>query len=100
EGLHVPLRPGVLMHASQHCVANKRPNPGTYRMLYATARGERRLFRPSDVAHPHRAGKITPNWVEIPEAYRSLLDWYKETYTYGPATRPSSTSPHRNETPA
>ncbi|MDP9379453.1 MAG: hypothetical protein M3Q29_04755 [Chloroflexota bacterium] len=34
EGLHKPLRPGVQIHATLHCVANKRPNPGTYRMLY------------------------------------------------------------------
>jgi len=79
-GLYQPLRPGVLTHATQHCVANKRPNPGGYRMLYAAGRGERRLFRTGDVAHPHRSGKTTPNREEIPEAYLPLLDWYDYVY--------------------
>lgn len=39
------LRPGVKVHVYQHCVANKAPNSGRYRMLYETAPGRRRLFR-------------------------------------------------------
>ncbi len=66
EGLHKPLRPGVQIHETQHCVANKRPNPGTYRMLYET--------------HPYRGGKIVPERREIPEGYRYLLDWYHGEY--------------------
>ena len=33
------LRPGVQVHAYLHCVANKAPNPGRYRMLVETAKG-------------------------------------------------------------
>jgi hypothetical protein len=80
EGLHRPLRPGVQIHASQHCVANKRANPGTYRMLYETARGRRRLFRPGDESHPYRSGKIIPERQDIPVAYQPLLDWYETEY--------------------
>src|SRR5690349_7853463 len=61
EQLHPQLRPGVQIHASQHCVANKPPNPGAYRMLIATENGKRRLFRQGDVAHPARTGKVTPD---------------------------------------
>ena len=35
EGIHGRLRPGVHQHAVQHSVANRPPNPGRYRMLYA-----------------------------------------------------------------
>ncbi len=37
EGLHEPLRPGVYVHVVLHCVANRQPNPGRYRMLFETA---------------------------------------------------------------
>jgi hypothetical protein len=81
EGLHRPLRPGVQIHASQHCVANKRPNPGNYRMLYETSRGQRRLYRHMDEAHPYRkGGKIVPPRSDIPEEYRYLVDWYETVY--------------------
>jgi hypothetical protein len=81
EGLHRPLRPGVQIHASQHCVANKRPNPGNYRMLYETSRGQRRLYRHTDDAHPHRdGGKTVPARGDIPEEYRYLVDWYESVY--------------------
>ena len=44
----VPLRAGVQVHAYLHCVANKPPNPGRYRMLVETSKGRRRLYRPGD----------------------------------------------------
>lgn len=76
-----PLRPGVKVHAYLHCVANKPPNPGRYRMLFETARGRRRLFRPGDPCHPLRAtGKDAPRRDEIPAAYRRLIDWYVREY--------------------
>ena len=34
ESLVTPQRPGVYVHAMQHCVANRPPNPGKYRMLF------------------------------------------------------------------
>jgi uncharacterized protein (DUF433 family) len=78
EGQH--RRRPVQVHASIHCVANKEPNPATYRMLYETPEGGRRLFRGGDVAHPARQGKITPRPEDIPAAYHDLLRWYREVY--------------------
>ncbi len=79
EGLTHPLRPGVYVHVVQHCVANRPPNPGRYRMLYETSSGRRRLFREGDSFHPGRAGgKTTPSREDIPESYRDLLVWYRE----------------------
>ncbi len=75
------LRPGVRVHATQHCVADRRPNPGRYCMLTATRGGRRRLYRPGDRIHPNRLGaKIAPEREDIPEAYRPLLDWYYGEY--------------------
>ena len=75
------LRPGVQVHAYLHCVANKAPNPGRYRMLVETSKGRRRLFRPGDPCHHLRAsGKDVPDAREIPPAYGDLLDWYRREY--------------------
>jgi hypothetical protein len=75
------LRPGVRVHALQHCVANKPPNTARYRMLYATGRVTRRLYRPGDTYHPDReGGKTVPSRGEIPSAYHHLLDWYQAEY--------------------
>ena len=72
EGLVQPLRPGVYVHAVQHCVANRPPNPGRYRMLFETGSGRRRLFRKGDIYHPAREGaKVTPAPEDVPAAYRS-----------------------------
>ncbi len=81
EPIHDKLRPGVYIHASQHCVANRTPNPGRYRMLYATGKGRRRLFRTGDSYHPDREdGKVLPNKEDLPEEYRDLIDWYNTKF--------------------
>lgn len=73
------LRPGVYVHVVQHCVANRPPNPGRYRMLFETGDGRRRLFRKSDPYHPGRAdSKVAPNAEDIPPKYRDLLAWYHD----------------------
>jgi hypothetical protein len=73
-----PLRPGVYVHVVQHCVANRPPNPGRYRMLIETAPGRRRLFRHGDTYDPQREGaKTMPERESLPEEYRGLLDWYQ-----------------------
>lgn len=75
------LRPSVQVHAYLHCVANKAPNPGRYRMLVETTKGRRRLFRPGDPCHPLRAsGKDVPDAREVPPVYGALLDWYRREY--------------------
>ena len=76
-----PLRPGVKVHVYLHCVANKPPNPGRYRILLETPSGCRRLFRPGDPCHPRRtAGKHIPKRDEIPVRYGELIDWYLAEY--------------------
>ena len=76
-----PLRPGVKVHVYLHCVANKPPNPGRYRMLMETPAGRRRLFRPGDPCHPRRtAGKHIPKRDEIPMRYGELIEWYLAEY--------------------
>jgi len=64
------------VHANQHCVANRPPNPGNHRMLTETGPGKRRLYRGGDSVRPGRTGKVVPRREEIPEKYRPLLDWY------------------------
>lgn len=81
EAIAGVLRPGVYAHAVQHCVANRAPNPGRYRMLYQTSKATRRLFRRGDAYHPAREGaKILPDKEEIPSKYHPLLEWYVAVY--------------------
>ena len=80
----LPLRPGVKVHAYLHCVANKPPNPGRYRMLVETASGRRRLYRPGDPCDPRRGGgKNVPKRTDVPSRYRELIDWYHTEYAAG-----------------
>ena len=79
EAIAGPVRPGVYVHVVQHCVANRPPNPGRYRMLFETRPAHRRLFRKGDPFHPEREGsKITPGREELPGGYEGLLDWYRD----------------------
>jgi hypothetical protein len=79
EGLTGSLRPGVYVHVVQHCVANRPPNPGRYRMLFETSPGRRRLFRHGDGYHPAREGaKVTPHLEDLPHGYDGLLTWYRD----------------------
>jgi hypothetical protein len=79
EAGNQPLRPGVYVHVVQHCVANRPPNPGRYRMLLETAPGRRRLFRNGDNYDTAREGaKIVPAREDIPSKYAALLDWYRD----------------------
>ncbi len=81
EGLTPDLRPGVYVHVILHCVANRRPNPARYRMLFETAPNRRRLYRPGDPADEARRGaKVTPVRAAIPPKCHPLLDWYERDY--------------------
>ena len=80
ENLTGSLRSGINVHASQHCVANKPPNPLKHRMLFATGKHTRRLALPNDIAHPGRTGKIFPDLEDVPESYRPLLDWARNRF--------------------
>jgi hypothetical protein len=75
------LRPGLYVHVVQHCVANRPPSPGRYRMLFETVRNRRRLYRLGDPYHSAReGGKTVPSTSDIPAKYRPLLEWYRSTY--------------------
>lgn len=79
EKLTNPLRPGFYVHVIQHCVANRPPNPGAYRILFETSPGHRRLFRQGDRFYPAReGGKITPSREDLPSRFVSLLEWYRQ----------------------
>ena len=79
ENLYGSLRPGVYVHVVQHCVANRPPNPGRYRMLYETTEGRRRLFRKGDAEHPDRMdAKSTPARNDLPSGYADLFAWYED----------------------
>ena|ERR1035437_4987042 len=80
ENINGEMRSGVNVHASQHCVANRPPNPAKHRMLFATGKHTRRLLLPGDEVHPDRTGKIFPEAGELPEEYLPLLEWAKARY--------------------
>src|SRR5262245_14262351 len=91
ERLTPELRPGVYVHAVLHCVANRPPNPGRYRMLVETGANRRRLYRPGDAAHEARRGaKMTPARSAIPARYQSLLDWYAREYVQQRRVKPEA----------
>jgi hypothetical protein len=93
EDLHGPLRPGVRVHATLHCVANLRPNPGRYRMLLATGKSTRRLYREGDPYDRAREGaKTVPDPREIPGEYRHLIDWYFSEYGGRAKTKPDASN--------
>ncbi len=94
ERLSPVLRPGVYVHAVQHCVANRSPNPGRYRMLLETGETRRRLFRPGDPYDPDREGaKVAPAREDIPVEYHELLDWYYRDYARRKAKGGAETDP-------
>jgi hypothetical protein len=83
ENLFGELRPGVRVHVSLHCVANRPPNPGRYGMLYATSDRKRRLRLQGDDIHPDRTGKIFPDPGDLPPQYHELIKWARERYGKG-----------------
>ena len=81
EGLTSEQRSSFRVHVQQHCVANRPPHTNRLRILFATGRNTRRLFRPNDPFHPERRdGRTVPNRSDIPEMYQPLLDWYYSEY--------------------
>jgi hypothetical protein len=91
EGLSGRLRPGVRVHVTQHCVANRPPNPARCRMLVETGRGRRRLYRVGDPFNPRRRNsKVLPARADIPAAYHYLIDWYESTYAPRQPEAPTS----------
>lgn len=76
EGFVEEKSTAFAVHANQHCVSNRQPNPGNHRMLFETQKGKRRLYREGDHSMPGRTGKIIPRREDIPSKYHYLLDWY------------------------
>jgi hypothetical protein len=97
ENITGEFRSGINVHASQHCVANRTPNPGRHRMLFATGKHTRRLFLPGDETHEGRTGKIFPEPEELPSRYLPLLEWARRRFGQGPRNRGSKRS---SESPA
>lgn len=84
EGLTEEFRSGVYRHAREHCVSNFPPAAGKTRMLYATGRLTRRLYRDGDGCHPDRQNyRSYPNRDDIPNRYHELIDWYVSEYAKG-----------------
>lgn len=77
-----PLRPGVLIHATIHNLANHKPVPNRLKLLIRTTDDRRRLFRSGDPVHPGRINgpTILDKADELPECYLPLLKWYEEVY--------------------
>jgi hypothetical protein len=81
EPITRPPRPSFHVHVIQHCVANRRPNPGRWRMLVESGSGRRRLYRPGDPCDPARDGaRAVPEAGDLPAEYRDLLTWYHHVY--------------------
>lgn len=90
ENIYGSVRPGVVVHVRLHCVANKPARPANLRMLMATARNRRRLYRPGDPTDPTRTGRTVPEKAEIPMEYHHLVDWYCNEYcNQPPASAPA-----------
>jgi hypothetical protein len=96
ENIAGETRSGVSVHASQHCVANRAPNPAKHRILFATGKHTRRLFLPGDETHEGRTGKIFPDTEELPSRYLPLLEWARRRFEQRPrgagAKKPSGGS--------
>ncbi len=66
----------IYQHVRQHCVANRKPDPGRSRILFAIGQN-RRLWRPGDAYDPAREG--APNKPKyLPPEFSNLIDWYEE----------------------
>ena len=71
----------IKQHVYKHNVAQLAAQPNRNRLLTQTARGRRRLFRAGDASHPSReGGRILPEPSDLPERYRSLLEWYHSRF--------------------
>jgi hypothetical protein len=73
--LNPSLNPrSVSTHLSTHCVASKKANPATLRILSENPDGSLRLFRSGDSFHPtRRAGRTAPKPGALPAQYVHLL---------------------------
>jgi len=72
----------IRTHIGRHCVANKKPDPGKHRKLYANPDRTYRLYWSRDPFHPERKnGKVLPDPHRIPAKYHELLAWYRRLDT-------------------
>lgn len=93
ENIHGSVRKGLEGYARVHCCANKPPSPSALKMLYATGRNRRRLYRPTDDHHPGRTGRSVPALHDIPETYHELVDWWmQQVASFPPVERPQGKS--------
>ncbi len=78
--LNGTIRAGFVTHVRMHCVANMAPNPGDYRMLFASGKSRRRLLMKPDQTNRQRNGKIFPDLRELDPKYFALVTWARERY--------------------
>jgi hypothetical protein len=83
----------VSTHLSTHCVASKKANPATLRILTENPDGSLRLFRTGDSFHPtRRTGRTAPKPHALPVQYEYLLQNQTEgpsgNFEYSPAEDP------------
>lgn len=73
--LNPSLNPrSVSTHLSTHCVASKKANPATLRILSEEPDGSLRLFHAGDSFHPtRRTGRTGPKPNVLPPQYKNLL---------------------------
>jgi hypothetical protein len=75
----------IRTHIGSHCVAQKKPDPGKHRKLFANLDGTYRLYWSRDPYHPERKnGKTLPDANRIPAKYHELLEWYRSQNTAPP----------------
>ncbi len=73
ENITGEMRSGVNVHASQHCVANKAPNPNRHKMLYASGKNTRRLLLPMRI---RCIQNVQAKSFQIPEKFPSVTCLY------------------------
>jgi len=74
------MRPGISIHISSCCVANKPSNhPRNYNYLYWVSYGKYRIYREGDYVHPDKIGWPSQPFMEdIPVRYRYLIKEYPQ----------------------
>ena len=89
--LNPSLNPrSVSTHLSTHCVASKKANPATLRILTENPDGSLRLFRWGDSFHPtRRTGRTGPKPSVLPPQYKHLL----QSHAAGSSNSPERSTP-------
>ena len=93
--LHRPLRRGVYVHVIQHCVANRPPDRGRYRMLLeADARpAAASSARGIPTIQTVKAQRSHLEREDLPNSYNGLFTWYRDWSAVANTTKFSKQDP-------